>query len=780
MGSLKTELLEFCIKNYIYFTLFAYLVGVAVIGTWPITQMWPRTYISENAFLPGRAQNHYLERIVDNNMLAHGLPEPDEPPNLLRLETTVQYYEREGRSFMEFLKRNLDNAHGIHVHNDTSEKNSIRPDLKLFRSKWEYNGLMVSQLDELYSPIELYTGTASLAPSRIPVSWLQAEMYDLGMDVYEQKFEMISPLTFPAHHKGSNVYGVSPAWRSDGCESLVVNVAFDDSSEKALNRSMFNIAFGLTLMRELSRENFFSKNLIFVVTEHGYIGMQAWLEAYHDTPTTAGIVADPVVAHRGVIIAGVVLDFPSREIDTHRVRFYGVNGKLLNLDILNVVKQLDSKGFMGRMLDFWPTFVDINNYLNSKSSILAPFGGFFGSDSFKLYVLAACKLGSMISALASGMPDGNHGLFFKYDIEVITLTGVDGGDPLQSMRFTGMFVEDVLRAFSNLMEKVHQSFWFYLIPNIGTYISIANYIPSVIAIVASLVVAAIALWNQTGDVSSSSNNYLPEHIAFAKRQRRPLFAVCIVASAIISGAIFYYSPLALLNQESEMSDTILMNLIVALDNRKVVLFTLYCISFVGSSILFIFLTSLVEFLLPRPNVSDEDFAQSPVELKEFESHPAFTNKEGELIVRIPNLAPSPDWILEKCFGLTFSAISIIAIASFNFSQGLILAVIISPALLMSRSAYVGNKVSPIRYVCQIMAWIVLSPPFVYVSTCFVTEFLRASIYRSNELHLTNLDWLVDPFSSLVQHHAVLSTWLLPLICTVYWPINLIFWHIITH
>ena len=68
---------------------------------------------------------------------------------------------------------------------------------------------------------------------------------------------------------------------------------------------------------------------------------------------------------------------------------------------------------------------------------------------------------------ATGMPSGNHGLFHKFGIEALTIEGVlrrrssNRGLPVSDTM--GRIIEGVFRSLNNLLERFHQSFFFYLV-----------------------------------------------------------------------------------------------------------------------------------------------------------------------------------------------------------------------------------------------------------------------------------------------------------------------------
>jgi glycosylphosphatidylinositol transamidase len=68
---------------------------------------------------------------------------------------------------------------------------------------------------------------------------------------------------------------------------------------------------------------------------------------------------------------------------------------------------------------------------------------------------------------ATGMPSGNHGHFHKFGIEAVTIEGVlrkrSSNRALPVSDTMGRIIEGVFRSLNNLLERFHQSFFFYLV-----------------------------------------------------------------------------------------------------------------------------------------------------------------------------------------------------------------------------------------------------------------------------------------------------------------------------
>ncbi|KAK2546172.1 Gpaa1 [Columba livia] len=83
------------------------------------------------------------------------------------------------------------------------------------------------------------------------------------------------------------------------------------------------------------------------------------------------------------------------------------------------------------------------------------------------------------SDVASGQPRGDHGLFLRYRIEAVTLRGINSfRQNKYDMATVGKTLEGMFRKLNNLLERLHQSYFFYLLPSLSRFVSIGIYMPA--------------------------------------------------------------------------------------------------------------------------------------------------------------------------------------------------------------------------------------------------------------------------------------------------------------
>ena len=168
-------------------------------------------------------------------------------------------------------------------------------------------------------------------------------------------------------------------------------------------------------------QKYWAKDIIFLITEHEQLGMQAWLDAYHGV--TSGqdgvLIAGDLEGRAGSIQAAINLEIHAmkvgsidikvniipnfysiidyRKIETNQLikQVEGLNGQLPNLDLFNLAANMITKEGIPR--SFQRRF-DVRR-----------------KDELRNWWYRFNTLLSMIWTQATGVPTGNHGLFHRYN-----------------------------------------------------------------------------------------------------------------------------------------------------------------------------------------------------------------------------------------------------------------------------------------------------------------------------------------------------------------------------
>ncbi|XP_068091103.1 glycosylphosphatidylinositol anchor attachment 1 protein [Hyperolius riggenbachi] len=306
-----------------------------------------------------------------------------------------------------------------------------------------------------------------------PVAWLERTMRGIGLEVYSQSF--IRNLPFPDESterymvKGTNVYGILRAPRAASTESLVLSVP---CSEGQNNHQAVGLL--LSLASYFRGQIYWAKDIIFLVNEHDLIGMEAWLEGYHDVNVTE-IKSSVMMGRAGAIQAAIALEISSDVITSFDVVVEGLNGQLPNLDMVNLFSAFCQKN---QLLCTVQGKLQRNDF-----------------DTFPGYIHNLQTMMLMVLKQGSGRPQGDHGLFLRYHIEAITLRGINSFRQYKyDMHTIGQTIEGMFRKLNNLSERLHQSYFFYLLPSLSRFVSIGIYMPAMGFLILILILRALDLW----------------------------------------------------------------------------------------------------------------------------------------------------------------------------------------------------------------------------------------------------------------------------------------------
>mgnify|MGYP004502856725 CR=1 FL=1 len=268
-----------------------------------------------------------------------------------------------------------------------------------------------------------------------------------------------------------NVYAILQGPRADATEAIVLIGAWTNMADE-VNTS--GVALVLTLARYFKRWSLWSKDIIFLVSGDSTTGPQAWVDAYHDAHDARYV--EGLKIKSGALQGAVAVDYPAgpwgHRYDKLHVLYDGVNGQLPNLDLFNTAVQIASSQMgigcaIQRMFDH--------------------------KDSYKE------RLRTMLRGMVSqglGHATGPHSSFIPYHVDAITLSTV--GDGWHDEMSLGKTIESLFRSLNNLLEHLHQSFFFYLLIQANRFISIGTYLPSAMLIAVNFSITSIALWVASG------------------------------------------------------------------------------------------------------------------------------------------------------------------------------------------------------------------------------------------------------------------------------------------
>jgi glycosylphosphatidylinositol transamidase len=331
------------------------------------------------------------------------------------------------------------------------------------------------ELASVLTPEEYYglQDNSSVVPSQTEVSVkLQQLFRNAGLKTARQTYSYTSSGKIYA---GENVYAVLHAPRGDGTEAIVLVAALKNIDDLD---NLNGVTLLITLARYFNRWSLWSKDIIFLVTADSKAGPQAWIDAYHSThdPATIGDLS----LKSGALQAAVCMDYPfTHHFSTVHVAYDGINGQLPNLDLFNTAVSIIS-GQMGIGAAIQHMHAHGDSYLE------------------RLQTLARG-----MASQAVGHATGPHSVFMPYHIDAVTLSAV--GEGWQDEMALGRAIESICRSLNNLLEHLHQSFFFYLLMQSNRFVSIGTYLPSAMAIAAGYTIVALWLWWRAGKEDREKN-----------------------------------------------------------------------------------------------------------------------------------------------------------------------------------------------------------------------------------------------------------------------------------
>lgn len=320
---------------------------------------------------------------------------------------------------------------------------------------------------------------------------------DLGYVVADHKFSDLIA-------SGSNIYGILNA-KGDGSESMVLTAPWYVDKKQVFNEN--GVSLVIALAKYFARWTVWSKNIIIVFPENSDYALRSWVNDYHNSlDLTAGSIE-----------SAINIEFPGNGdyFEYMKVYYEGINGQLPNLDLLNSVISIgEHEGLTVSLQDIEMEESKIESYEKRLKILLS---------GIKELVLAGIK------PISNGC-----NVFSGYRIQAITLRGV-GATGNVDITTLGRVVEATFRSVNNLLEKFHQSFFFYLMLAPRNFISIGTYLPSAVCFSISYAIISLSQILNSG----FSFNYL---MSKSSIQAALIFATIILFSSIL-GLLILVIPL---------------------------------------------------------------------------------------------------------------------------------------------------------------------------------------------------------------------------------------------
>ncbi|KAK2778300.1 rhomboid protein 2, partial [Colletotrichum kahawae] len=294
---------------------------------------------------------------------------------------------------------------------------------------------------------------------------LEGILKNVGLKVGRQNYTYESAGDI---YSGENIYAILQAPRGDATEAIVLVAAWK-TVDGHFNQN--GIPLALTLARYFKRWSLWSKDIILVVPPDSRTGTQAWVDAYHDSHDSSRVNSLPLKS--GALQGAIAIDYPKEQrFESIHIIYDGINGQLPNLDLINSVVNI-AGGQMGMGTAIQEMWTHSDKYQDRLRTMLR---------------------GMLNQGL--GHASGPHSSFIPYHVDAVTLQPF--GEGWHDEMGMGRTIEGTFRSLNNLLEHLHQSFFFYLLMHKERFVSIGTYLPSAMILAASFTITAISLWVKSG------------------------------------------------------------------------------------------------------------------------------------------------------------------------------------------------------------------------------------------------------------------------------------------
>ncbi|KAJ7343284.1 GPI transamidase component Gaa1 [Mycena albidolilacea] len=333
--------------------------------------------------------------------------------------------------------------------------------------------------------------------------------------------------------EGTNTYAVLSSPRTSGTEAMVISASWISRiGEGGGTLNLRGVSTVLALANFLKRYSLWAKDIVFVISDNYVDGMQAWLNSYHGE-TQSNLQADELELASGVIWTALNIDYPGHSFSHLGIFHEGINGRLPNQDLLNSFHHISK----------WTGGVPVLVYdhLDSpQGQIPSWIPGNFHQE-LREYRYRSKNILRHLGYQARGRGSGVHGLFHQFRIDAFTMFGLPAVGP-HGFHAIGRIVESTLRTTNNLLERLHASFFFYILTTPERFLKIGSFLPSAVLISVAMMFGGLKLWSDSAWILDTSIPLEKQGDAGDKwiQRSRPVIPVLgIMLSTHILGGILF-------------------------------------------------------------------------------------------------------------------------------------------------------------------------------------------------------------------------------------------------
>ncbi|KAF7965267.1 hypothetical protein HWV62_44721 [Athelia sp. TMB] len=425
------------------------------------------------------------------------------------------------------------------------DENALQPGQ--VNTQWNWGD--VHEADLYLHQLEILRDSNATSEQR--AEFLASEFNNLGIPASTQSYTFNTTSSSTA---GMNAYAVLSSPRTSGNEAIVISASWlsriDEDATSSPGRSgetinIRGVATVMALAKFLRGYSLWAKDLVFVIGDGHLDGMHAWLSAYHGvsqpsaylacsrvtfklTQFRADMKSDHLKLSSGVIWTALNIDYPGHSFSHLGIFFEGLNGRLPNQDLLNSLHVIAQRA---RVPVVTYDHISPPELPNSLPSFLRE------NPTFKQYTESARNVLRHVGYEARGGGSGVHGLLHQFRIDAITIFAIPAIGP-HGFHAIGGVIESTLRTANNLLERLHASFFFYIMTSPSAFLKIGTFLPSAVVVGVGMMFVGLGQWVRagwvlqpvrTGDKGIEGGEWL-------KRRRPLLKPLAIVLSTHAFGA----------------------------------------------------------------------------------------------------------------------------------------------------------------------------------------------------------------------------------------------------
>lgn len=383
------------------------------------------------------------------------------------------------------------------------------------------------------------------------------------------------------------------------------------------------------------------------------------------------------------------------------IKIEGINGLLPNLDLVTLANRMCMKEGL---------HITFKNRVNA-----------YDGAKFRHWKHSLLTMISMVLTQSTGVPNGNHGLFHRFGIQAVTIHGFHKNSRRGNhigFYSMGKILEGLYRSLNNLLERFHQSYFFYLLPSSDRFVSIIWYMPVLAGLVSTLLVKSLVLWSKVRKdpyaVAAKRAKLKKMGLKMKKQEESDVLKIStIIFLSHVIGIVIKNSPQFISQKAAEYGYTTDVSI------------------FYGFGLI-----SLCLLLFAYP-------------------------------LRLPNRASMITLLLIICWEI---GICLTAIGMLNFSFGIIIGLFLAPILIFIHPSQKKSRVYVQRFL-----WLVVNP-FVclMIIVYFYTHFMFPNMTLEEEFGMT-LKAARQALVFAVVDSLVYGNWIYDVVCCIFLPMWLSIW-----